>query len=684
MKKMRLIVYTSFFLILIFGNILIAQESYDKAYYLIDSLNYNEYSDDDIQTVNAGLKAYHKAKHDTSQLNALEIITENMMHDDWAKFNLLVKNIASNALKKELNSDLKKRYLESLAGAINNMGVIYQQNGDVGKAIKYFHKSLKYQEEIGDKYGTAMALNNIGAIYNNQGNINKALEYLLKSLTIREEIGSKKGIAQSLNNVGAMYYKLTDYPKSLSYYKKSLSLYELINDKEGTAYSLSNIGNVYDKQKLPYGLSYHLRSLKIREEIGDKKGEAYALFNIGESYLEKGQINEAFKYANKSYIISSQMGYYDNIERSNLLLSRIYKKTKNYKLGWEAFEKFISLRDSTMNEKNKKIALDQDTKYKFEKEQAVRDAEYKKELELIEEKRQKQKIISFSIAGGLILVLIFSFIVVSKLKLTRKQNEIIEEQKQLVDIKNKEILDSITYAKRIQEAILPPITDINNLLKDSFVIYKPKDIVAGDFYWLEPKNDIILFAAADCTGHGVPGAMVSVICNNALNRSVREYHLTDPAEILDKVRELVIETFEKSDQEVKDGMDIALCSLNFSTKKLAFAGANNPVYIVRNGRLTETKGDKQSIGRFAGSNAYQLHNFDLEKGDCIYIFSDGYADQFGGEKGKKFKYKQLKEVLVSIHQHTMEEQHKIIDKTFDNWKGDLEQIDDVLMIGVKI
>jgi serine phosphatase RsbU (regulator of sigma subunit)/tetratricopeptide (TPR) repeat protein len=684
MKKMRYIVCTSIFLIIIIGNSISAQKNADKEYYLLDSINYSEYTTSDIQIIETALKKYYNSKHDTSRLNALEIITENMMHDDWAKYNLLVKNIAAKALKKEQNSVLKKRYLESLAGAINNMGVIYQQNGDISKAIKFFHKSLKYQEEIDDKYGTSMALNNIGAIYNNQGNIDKALEYLLKSLAIREEIGSKKGIAQSLNNIGAIYYKLTDYPKALSYYKKSLTLYEAIDDKEGTAYSLSNIGNVYDKQNLPYGLSYHLRSLIIREEIGDKKGEAFALYSIGESYLNKGQINEAIKYANKSYTISTQMGYYQNIERSNHLLSRIYKKTKNYKLGWEAYEKFISLRDSTNNEKNKRIALDQDSKYKFEKEQAVRDAEYKKELEIIEEKGQKQKIISFSITGGLILVLIFSFIVVSRLKLTRKQNLIIEEQKQLVDIKNKEILDSITYAKRIQEAILPPVTDLNKYLKNGFVIYKPKDIVAGDFYWLEQKDDIILFAAADCTGHGVPGAMVSVVCNNALNRAVREYHLTRPNEILDKVRELVIETFEKSGQEVKDGMDIALCSLNFSTNLLTFAGANNPVYIVRKDNLIETKGDKQSIGRFAGTKPYHAHNIDLEKGDNIYVFTDGYPDQFGGEKGKKFKYKQLKEVLISIQEHTMNDQQKIIDQTFTRWKGDLEQIDDVLMIGVKI
>ena len=254
----------------------------------------------------------------------------------------------------------------------------------------------------------------------------------------------------------------------------------------------------------------------------------------------------------------------------------------------------------------------------------------------------------------------------------------------MVDEKNQEITDSITYAKRIQEAILPPPSEMNKHLKDGFVYYRPKDIIAGDFYWLETVGDTVLYAAADCTGHGVPGAMVSVVCNNALNRAVREYKLVDPALILDKVRALVIETFEKSDQEVKDGMDIALCSINFKTNKLRFAGANNPLYIVRDNNVLETKGDKQSIGRFAGTNPYNSHEIELEKGDTIYTFTDGYPDQFGGPKGKKLKYKPFKELLLSMSQKPAEEQHQLLGEAFENWKGSLDQIDDVCVVGVRI
>jgi serine phosphatase RsbU (regulator of sigma subunit) len=308
------------------------------------------------------------------------------------------------------------------------------------------------------------------------------------------------------------------------------------------------------------------------------------------------------------------------------------------------------------------------------------------------------------IAGLILIFLVFIF---NRLQVTRKQKSIIENQKEVVELahteleeKNKEITDSIQYAKRIQSAILPPLKVVKEYLQESFILYKPKDIVAGDFYWMETIGDEsrvmsnesptlktqhskhILFAAADCTGHGVPGAMVSVVCNNGLNRSVREYGLTDPGEILNKTREIVIAEFEKSEEEVKDGMDIALCSLEGNTLK--YAGANNPLWIIRNGEIIETKADKQPIGKFEELLPYTTHIFELEKGDSIYIFSDGYVDQFGGEKGKKFKAKAFRELLLSIQDQSMDNQKTIIDEAFENWRGDLEQIDDVCVIGVRI
>ena len=263
-----------------------------------------------------------------------------------------------------------------------------------------------------------------------------------------------------------------------------------------------------------------------------------------------------------------------------------------------------------------------------------------------------------------------------------KQRDELSKQKEIVEEAHKEIRDSIQYAKRIQSAILPSYKLVKEYLPESFILFKPKDIVAGDFYWMEHKDGKVLFAAADCTGHGVPGAMVSVVCNNGLNRCVREHGLTEPGKILDKTRQIVIHQFEKSQEEVKDGMDIALCSLEGNTLK--YAGANNPLWIIRNGEVLETKANKQPIGKFDKPQPYTTHTFELQKGDAIYIFSDGFSDQFGGEKGKKFKPANLRKLLLSIQNESMERQRVIIDTVFKEWTGNLEQVDDVCLIGVKI
>lgn len=283
-------------------------------------------------------------------------------------------------------------------------------------------------------------------------------------------------------------------------------------------------------------------------------------------------------------------------------------------------------------------------------------------------------------------------------KVSERTKEV-EAQREVVEEKNKEIIDSIVYAKRLQTAILPPDKLIKEWIPNSFIHYLPKDIVAGDFYWGEKIDNNIFFAAADCTGHGVPGAMVSVICSNALNRSVKEFNLINPAEILDKVRELVIETFEKSESEVKDGMDISLAVMDLKSLKLQWAGANNPLYIVRknslidnieellhddSSSLIEYKADKQPIGKYASEKPFTNNTIELLKEDTLYMFTDGFPDQFGGERGKKYKSINFKKLILSITSLGMKEQEEALQIEFDSWKKDLEQIDDVCIVGVRI
>ncbi len=253
--------------------------------------------------------------------------------------------------------------------------------------------------------------------------------------------------------------------------------------------------------------------------------------------------------------------------------------------------------------------------------------------------------------------------------------------------KNKDILDSITYAKRIQQAILPTDALVEGLLAESFVLYKPKDIVSGDFYWTAQWGDDVLFAAVDCTGHGVPGAFMSIVGQNLLNQAVNEHGLSRPGLILNALNKGVSRTFgSEGESQIKDGMDIALCAFNKKKMILQFAGAYNPLWIIRGEGIIEIKGNKFPIGSFLDEEIrnFDTHEVPVVKGDIVYVFTDGYADQFGGPKGKKFKYKNIKTLLLQIKNETMPRQKEILDTTIENWRGELEQIDDILIFGVKI
>ena len=272
----------------------------------------------------------------------------------------------------------------------------------------------------------------------------------------------------------------------------------------------------------------------------------------------------------------------------------------------------------------------------------------------------------------------------------------IKLQKEEIEHQKTEILDSIGYAKRIQNAILPTRERIREVIPNSFVLYQPKDIVAGDFYWVEKAGDYSFFAAADCTGHGVPGAMVSVVCSNALNQAVIQEGIVDPGKILDRVRELVIEQFDKGDEDVKDGMDIALCRLSVSEESeensshphitLQFAGAHNSLLKFEPdlNKMQEVKADRQPVGQFQSMKPFTTQTVEVKSGDRIFLFSDGYADQFGGEKGKKLKKANFYRLITDVQAFGMQEQYSHLLEKFENWRGDIEQLDDVCIIGVEL
>src|ERR1700739_849694 len=356
------------------------------------------------------------------------------------------------------------------------------------------------------------------------------------------------------------------------------------------ALDLGNIGGAFQAiGDYAKALDYYLKALKMNEEIGDKSGMAADLGSIGSLYSKIGKFKEAEEYLKKAIIIDSSIGEKNFLMEFEKSFSQLYDTTGRYKLALVWYKKAMILKDTLFNADENKAITRKEMTFEFEKKETAAKAEQDKKDALAEADKRKQRIVIWSVCGGLILVLVFAGAIFLSLRVTSRQKSVIERKNKVIEEKNKDILDSITYAKRLQDAILPPLSLVTKYLHESFILYKPKDIVAGDFYWMERIGDTILIAAADCTGHGVPGAMVSVVCSNALNRTVKEFKITESGKILDKVRELLLETFEKSESIVQDGMDISLAVISrrssVDSVELQWSGAFNSLWYVQNGEM---------------------------------------------------------------------------------------------------
>ena len=626
---------------------------------------------------------------DTARLDAI-------YHFAWQKHLFTNPDSAYFFAEQMLSFAVEKNERIYESDALRLIGVTYLIKGVYVEASDYYHQALNIRVELGDQKRIAASLNDIAGVYQNQGDLETALDYYRKSLAIFTEIQDKSGLARCYNNIASVYDSQGQKDSLLIYFNRSYELNLELEKTMGAAINLMNIGSVYMSQEVyDTAIIYGEKAHQMMLETERKEGIANSLNFLGSVYFNQSKIKEGVPYFEKALDLSKEVGSVLEERQSTFFLHKSYKTLGNYQKALLMHERHVVLVDSMRNKDAANEVIRQKYQYEYMKqaaEDSIKNAEADKirDAELIAERAEnnQRKQLSYFLYTGLGLTVLFGIFIFSRFRVSQRQKELIEKQKLTVEGQNQEILDSIQYAKRIQAAILPSSKSMSAKLKNHFVFYKPKDIVAGDFFWMEEVDDKILFAVADCTGHGVPGAMVSVICNNGLNRSVREDGLSQPAEILNKTREIVISEFEKSEEEVKDGMDIALCTLKGLT--LEFAGANNPLWIIRRGsdHVEEIKGDKQPIGKYSHQKQFQNHQIQLQKGDSIYLFSDGFADQFGGENaengGKKFKSSRFKKLLLSIQQKSMEEQQEALQKAFYEWKGNLDQLDDVCVIGLRI
>ncbi len=697
----------------------------DKNYFLVDSLSKQQLDSTELATLKLSLKQFRDAKHDTTRIKILNVYIENCLNDlVWPKYNQYCYALCDKNLAKTPSNQFYKQYKSN---CINNFGVMSLTKGDLSGALKQFKIGLELSEQINYTYGISQGLNNIGYIYQEQGNLPLALETHFKSLKIKELQKDSAGLGFAYNNIAYIYFLEKQIDAALKYNYKALDIRTRINDVEGMHLSLINIASIQQAEgNRKEALEMNRKSLKIAYAANYLKGEAQSLRGICNNYLHLGKYDSAKVYCSQAIEICKKIEYYEGIlncyiDMTNILLNeddlnnaeyyalkglpiaealssvensknvydllyRIYKEKGNNTKALEMHEKLTALKDSLLNIENKSALVKSQLEYDHEKQKAIQEARHQRDVAIADQEKKRQMIVIGAIVLILIVISIFAFLLKRRLDITSKQKLIIERQKHLVDEKQKEILDSIRYAKRIQNAILKSEEHESKHLPEHFILFKPKDIVSGDFYWAFEKNNYLYLAAADCTGHGVPGAFLTMLGISFLNEISAVEKSLLPSELIELLRERVIKELSQTGAsgETKDGMDISLMRLNLKTLELDWTGANNPLYIISNNELKEIKGDKQPVGYSYDMKPFTNHKIQLKKGDYISVFTDGFADQFGGDKGKKYKYSSFKNKLISIHSQKLFLQKNMLDEEFENWKGDLEQVDDVCVIGLRL
>ncbi len=654
-----------------------------------------------IDSINTELK---KTNHDTITIKLYDRLADIWYMDNpdsaisnWEK----IISRAESCADKYPSSSKESRFIKGYhAFSLNNIAFFYYNRGLVSVAIEYFDRSLKTQQEIGDKEGMAYSLNNLAFIYKNQGDENKALEYFTKSIKIQEQIKDKKGSVTTLNNIGAIHQKRGEIQTALAMFEKALKLGREIKFKEGVARSLYNIGSIYATNGDPSNslskenivskaVEYYTESLKIREEIGDKQGIANSLLSIGKVFLKDKNYAQALKNTLRALELGKQIGYPQEISKAAEMLDVIYRNTGDFKLARENYELYIRMRDSLNNETTRKASIKQQIKHDYELKAAADSVAHAKETEIKNAELKVKKNQQNALFWGLGMVIVFAVFIFNRFKITQKQKIIIEtqkgeveEKKKLIEEKQKEILDSINYAKRIQYTLLAHEEFVKQHLPEHFIYFQPKDIVSGDFYWATYHNNKFYLAVCDSTGHGVPGAFMSLLNIGFLTEAINEKGIEKPNEIFDYARLRLINSISKEGQQ--DGFDGILICFDQTNNKITYAAANNAPILIQKNSISELKIDKMPVGLGEIKNNFSLHTIEANKGDVIYLYTDGYADQFGGEKGKKFKYKQLNELLLNESSNPMHLQKENIKNTLLNWKGNLEQVDDICIIGIRV
>lgn len=717
------------------------------------------------------------AKQDTTKIRILNKLGHGYLDSRDIDSALVFFNRSLKLARKNHNKALE-------AKAIKNIGLYYDYKGNYKKALLCNNQLLTIYHQLNDSIGITYCYNSIGIILENQGNYEKALNHYQKALNLAKDIDNLKFLSKILNNIGMVHMHLKSYKKALEYFKESLQIKTQLKNQFGIAISYNNIGLVYNNMdSLNLSLEYYKRSLEILEKLDAKRNIGVSLLNIGEVYQQKESFIEAEKYyfkalemleilddkwtisnvthllsefylkygdylsseddKMKKYLLAVQyakrtlnialnMNNYREIKRAYYTLSEAYSALNDFKKAYFYSVKVLEYKDSLFSKEKTQAIQEMETKYQTEKkEQQIKILNKEKALHQSEIRRQR--ILIFSVGGGLVMMVILAFLIYKRYKEKTRANRLlqekniqinqqneeiitqrdeiedqrdeistqrdsIKEQKQILEKVHKELTQSITYAKRIQSAALPTKNILDAVIPQRVIFYQPQGIVGGDFYWATKKDLFRIVVAADCTGHGVPGGFMSMLGMTYLNEIINKENIVQPCEILNKLRQYVIEALHQKGQagSIKDGMDISICALNTKNNQLLIAGANNPVFIIKEKRndtipenaivgnneyLLEVKTDKMPVSISDRMDSFSQQKFPLNGVKMAYMASDGFADQFGGPNARKYLRKNLKKFLLEIYKKPFKEQARSLKKEFYSWKGEEQQIDDVLVMG---
>lgn len=579
--------------------------------------------------------------------------------------------------------------------------------------VQQYKQLAKNSKLNGDLPNTANYYNKIARIYWDSNSYQNAIEWYKQSLEVNQNLQNKNAIASISANLGLLYSDLQNYGQAIAYFEKSLEVNRALQRINYIKNDLHNMATAHSSNNnYNQANTYLLELLEyVKEEQNTAKlSDVYKSLHL--NYKALGNTAEANKYLE----LYNTMASHEYEQRQRELQEQQNRAVNRALVAEDSLHKTEdSLLKTTQENLVQRLKIDSLNREKELQELALKESEARVKAE---------RLMSYLIAAGLVVVMLIAISIFAQFKQKQKanrlleiqnkeikkqkeqislqaeklqkanstitqKNQVLQLQKQEIEEKNKSITEGITYARKIQGAVLPEKQLLNKLFPENFILYQPRDILSGDFYWIGQKNEYQIVVAADCTGHGVPGALMSILGLAFLNEIISTSQHLQANKILDTLRNYVIEALKQTgeDFETKDGMDLALCIINPKTQKMQYAGANNPLYLFRNKELIEMKPNRMPIGMhmLKHNKPFTNHEIDIQHGDTIYLFSDGFVDQLGGPEGKRFMTKHFKKLLADIHLQPMNEQHKILETTIYEWQiADYEQIDDRLIIGFRI